>query len=104
MSTTNHVPPALPQGATSCTEWQLDGDELYRLVYTGEQVIAGCDVRTQLCATQHPDGSLSGEDPFEIYVHVPGGGDLSGAQARALAQILLAAAEQADRWAALQSI
>ena len=104
MTTINHVPPALPQGAASCTEWQLDGDELYRLVYTDEESIDGRDLGVYLCATQHPDGTLSGDDPQEIYLHIAGDGPLSGAQSRALAQILLDAAEQADRWTALQSM
>ncbi len=41
--TTNDCVPALPSGAAGCTEWELDGDELYRIVYTDEQRVDGCE-------------------------------------------------------------
>ncbi|MGV0790886.1 hypothetical protein [Mycolicibacterium sp. XJ1819] len=101
--TTNDCVPALPWGAAGCTEWELDGDELYRIVYTDEQRVDGCEHGVHLSALQHPDGTLSRDNPTEIYVYIAGDGPLSGAQSRALAQMLLDAAEQADGWAALES-
>ena len=103
MTTVHQVRPGLPHGAAGCTDWQLDGEELYRVVYTDEESVDGCDVGVHLAAIQEPNGMISDHDHVEIYVDIAGNGPLSAAQSRALARILLDAAEQADSWAMLQS-
>lgn len=103
MTTVDHVRTVLPQGAAGCTDWKLDGEELYRVVYTDEESVDGCDVGVHLAAIQRPNEMLSAHDHVEIYMDIAGNGPLSGAQSRALARILLDAAEQADNWAILQS-
>lgn len=103
MTTFDQVRPALPGGAAGCTDWQLDGDEVYRVVYTEDETIADCDVAVHLSAIQHPDGSLSDHDVVEIYLDIGGNGPLSAEQSRALAGILLDAAGQADHWATAQT-
>jgi len=102
MTTVDQVRPALPPGAAGCTDWQLDGDELYRVVYTDEKGIEGYDVGVHLSAIQHPDGGLSSHDFVEIYVDIAGNGPLSAEQSRALARILLDAADRAEHWEVLQ--
>lgn len=103
MTTVDLVQPGLPQGAAGCTDWQLDDEELYRVVYTDEERVDGCDAGVHLAAIQQPNGMLSDHDHVEIYVDIAGNGPLSPAQSRALARILLDAAEQADNWAMPQS-
>ncbi len=68
MTTADQARPALPQRAAGCTDWQLDGEEVYRVVYTEDETIADCDVAVHLSAIQHPDGNLSGHDLVEIYL------------------------------------
>ena len=103
MTTFDQVRPGLPRGAAGCTDWQLDGEEVYRVVYTEDETIADCDVAVHLSAIQHPDGKISGHDLVEIYLDIAGNGPLSAEQSRALARILLDAAEQAEHWAMAQS-
>lgn len=74
MATFDQVRPGLPQGAAGCTGWELDGEELYRIVYTDEECVEGCDVRVRLSAVQHPNGKLSGHDYVEIHLDTAGGG------------------------------
>lgn len=103
MTTVDQVGPALPVGAAGCTDWQLDGDELYRIVYTDEERVEGYDVGVHLSAIQHPNGGLSSHDFVEIYLDIAGNGPLSAEQSRALARILLDAATRAEHWAVLQA-
>lgn len=103
MTTVDQVRPRLPHGAAGCTDWQLDGEEQYRVVYTDEERVDGCDVGVHLAAIQQPNGMLSDHDHVEIYVDIAGNGPLSAAQSRALARILLDAAHQADNWATLET-
>ena len=103
MTTVDQVGPALPHGAAGCTDWQLDGDELYRIVYTDEESVEGYDVGVHLSAIQHPTGELSSHDFVEIYLDIAGNGPLSPEQSRALARILLDAATRAERWGVLQA-
>ena len=72
--TTNDGVPGAAVGRSGCTEWELDGDELYRIVYTDEQRVDGCEHGVHLSALQHPDGSLSRDNPTEIYVYIAGDG------------------------------
>lgn len=102
MTTAHQVRPALPQGAAGCTDWQLDGDEVYRIVYTEDKTITGYDAAVHLSAIQHPDGNLSDHDQIEIYLDIAGNGPLSADQSRALARILLDAADRAEHWEGLQ--
>lgn len=103
MTTVEQGRPALPQGAAGCTDWQLDGEEVYRVIYTEDETIADCDVAVHLSAIQHPDGNLSGHDLVEIYLDIAGNGPLSAEQSRALARILLDAADQAEHWKVMQA-
>ena len=103
MTTVDQVGPALPHGAAGCTDWQLDGDELYRIVYTDEESVEGYDVGVHLSAIQHPNGELSSHDFVEIYLDIAGNGPLSAEQSRALARILLDAATRAEHWEVLQA-
>lgn len=96
MKTVDQVGPALPRGAAGCTDWQPDGDELYRIVYTDEESVEGYNVGVHLSAIQHPNGELSFHDFVEIYLDIAGNGPLSAEQSRALARILLDAATRAE--------
>lgn len=108
MTTFDQLQPTIPPGAArwevpQCTDWQLDGEEVYRIVYTEDETIADCDAAVHLSAIQHPDGNLSDHDLVEIYLDIGGNGPLSADQSRALARILLDAVEQAEHWAITQS-
>lgn len=103
MTTFDQLQPLLPPGAARCTDWQLDDQEVYRIVYTEDESVEGCDVGVHLAAIQHPNGNLSTHDFVEIYLDIVGNGPLSAEQSRALARILLDAADHAEHWAVAQS-
>jgi hypothetical protein len=69
-----------------------------RFVLNGAaEVIA--EVRT--CGLQYPDGSIdNSEEPPSIDINMYIGDDLTSAQARKLALVLLEAADQVDGWVA----
>lgn len=101
--TVDQVRPALPHSAAGCTDWQLDDDELYRILYTDEESVEGYDIGVHLSAIQRPNGELSSRDFVEIHLDIAGSGPLSAEQSRALARILLDAATRPEHWEVLQA-
>ena len=90
----NTIP--VPAGTTA-DDWQ---PEDYRIVYSPKRSIPGRgDINVALTAVQFADGRIDDGGDFEppqVYADHPDG--LTAAQARALAGLLLDAAEQLDRW------
>jgi len=91
------IPP--PAGATPADAWYEDADGVARLAETAPRTIAGSVAVSASCA-QHVDGSLT-----ELRVRIDHVSDktrdvaeLTGEQARQLAQALIDAATTVDTW------
>jgi hypothetical protein len=100
MTTTTPTVP-LPPGFVSAGDWdgRSGADMPYRLVFGADRTITDHAVRVSISAFQRPDGSLArrwaGEAPSIAVLN----GDkwpLNGDQARELAAVLLAAADELD--------
>jgi hypothetical protein len=77
----------------------MDVDETrdFRLIHSADRQITDSRSCVRLCATQYSDGSL---DDLRIEVFEDDN-DLNSDQARELAVVLLEAADELDRWAAM---
>ena len=101
MSTTYDVP--VPDGATAEDDWQNGTPQPYRTLFGEVRTVDGIHVdrvSVQVTALQFRDGQLddgSVYEPPHVYL---GDEALSTGQARALAAVLISAADEADRWAA----
>jgi hypothetical protein len=77
----------------------MDVDETrdFRLIHSADRQITDSRSCVRLCATQYSDGSLD-----DLGIEVFGDdNDLNSDQARELAAVLLEAADELDRWAAM---
>ncbi|WP_301149013.1 hypothetical protein [Mycobacterium simiae] len=90
MTTTEFIVPALPAGVGWADDWQPEG---YRVIFTAAHPIDGADLTVDGWAVQHADGPVD-----EWAVCLPTACELIPAQARALAQKLVAVADLIDRW------
>jgi hypothetical protein len=87
----------LPSGAhvsTGWEEWSSDGSA--RIISGNDRSIK--DVRIRTCALQLRTGSISLSDPPAVTID--DGQELSSAEARQVAALLLAAADEIDGWVA----
>jgi hypothetical protein len=103
-ASTNPYPDvALPPGAHAAGDWgDWDDEPPWRIIY-GQRHEIGAIV-TGAWAGQRVDGSIEANGDHDVYVDVMDAGfqcerlDLSIAEARRLAQALLAAADTAQGW------
>ena len=96
--TTDRCPDVpLPSGAhvsTGWEEWSSDGSA--RIISGTDRSIK--DVRIRTCALQLRTGSISLSDPPAVTID--DGQELSSAEARQVAALILAAADEIDGWVA----
>jgi hypothetical protein len=112
---------ALPAKAVSTEDWQPNGDGRYYRNFEGEvrEIVAGRRygahaVAVYAHAVQHDDGGIIDNGPSDPVFEPPGismltiddehgrptdiGLTLTGAAARSLADVLVSAADEVDRW------
>jgi hypothetical protein len=105
MTTTADINPypdiALPAGATDAGDWCEDSRTIHGQRHEIGAIVVGA------WASQQPNGSVERNDEHDVYVdEMDKDGyqcerlNLTSAQARQLAQALLAAADTADGWVA----
>jgi hypothetical protein len=98
-ATTPDVP--IPAGAKCVDDWQGDAPMPYRLLFGERRNIDGGTNYTtvQITAVQFADGRIDDgrmHEPPHVYL---GDDSLTSVQARELADLLIGAADEVDRWA-----
>jgi hypothetical protein len=94
----------LPAGAMSLGDWVADDPHpAWRLIEAPYRGIDGYQAIVRPEAIQYADGSLDiGRDGPTVNVHILEDNGMTPQQARALAALIVEAADQADAWAAAQ--
>jgi hypothetical protein len=102
MQTANHPDVPLPPGAEFGDEWQPDHPQAYRIIQTPDRHIEGHDKLTLWgIAVQRADGTIDvNEEPPTVSIQVSWEDGLTTAQARELAALILATANELDGWVA----
>ena len=108
MAHTNNplTPVPLPAGAVFADDWQPEDPQPYRVIMGADRGIDGRDLRVRTSAIQFADGRIDGGRIERPGVHVDDIGDhtLTAGQARELAAVLLAAADEVERMAGCDRI
>jgi hypothetical protein len=98
ISNPNPIP--LPAGVVLVDDWQADDPQPYRVVMGADRGIDGHDLRVRPSAIQFADGRIDDGHIERLAIHVDDcDRTLTAAQARELAAVLLAAADEVDGWA-----
>jgi hypothetical protein len=96
ITSTPHIPP--PPGFVGADEWQTTGADMpYRIVFGADRTVTDHPVHACICAFQFADDSI--EAPGVAVLNPDGYAGLyplDSDQARELAAVLLAAADQLD--------
>jgi hypothetical protein len=103
MSTPSDV--TLPSGVARVNDWEPDGDQAhYRFIVGATRTLTDHPIRVSVHAFQWSDGTLDDGDILSapgIAIHdADAGRPLNSDQARELAEALLEAADEFDRWVA----
>jgi hypothetical protein len=106
-SSTNPYPAVSPPpGATANDDWQADDHQPYRVVSGSDRTVTDHKLYVSTSAVQWADGKVEDgtiEAPLVYVFDLGENAPLNSDQARELASVLLEAATEVDRWAAVST-